>query len=251
MSEKISIRGVNIDNVSMEEATTIIDGFAASKKFHCVFTPNAEIVEMCIEDEKIRNIVNSADLVVPDGAGVVLASKILNKHLKQKVAGVDLGENAVKLSVEKGYNVFFLGGKPGIAELAAQKLAEKYNGFTPVGTSDGYFNKQGAESDKIIDKINSLNTDILFVCLGVPVQENWIIENKSKLNNVGLVMGLGGSLDAYSGNVKRAPEIFIKLNLEWFYRLVKEPKRIGRMMKLPKFVFGTIIYKLSGKDKNQ
>ena len=251
MSEKISIRGVNVNNVSMEEATSLIDGFAASKKFHCVFTPNAEIVQLCIEDEKIRSIVNSADLVVPDGAGVVLASKILNKHLKQKVAGVDLGENAIRLAVEKGYNVFFLGGKPGIAELAAQKLAEKYKGFTPVGISDGYFKKQGSESDQIIDRINSLNTDILFVCLGVPVQEKWIIENKDKLNNVGLVMGLGGSLDAYSGNVKRAPEIFIKLNLEWFYRLIKEPKRIGRMMKLPKFVFGTIIYKLTGKDKKQ
>ncbi len=249
MSEKISIRGVNVDNVNMEEAVAIIDSFAASKQFHCVFTPNAEIVELCVEDEEIRNIVNSADLVVPDGAGVVLASKILNKRLKQKVAGVELGENAVRLATKKGYNVFFLGGKPGIADLAAQKLAEKYSGFSPVGTNDGYFEKQGAESDRIIDKINSLNTDILFVCLGVPVQEKWIIDNKDRLKNVGLVMGLGGSLDAYSGNVKRAPAIFIKLNLEWFYRLIKEPKRIGRMMKLPKFIFGTIFYKLSGKDK--
>ena len=251
MLNKISIRGVNINNVNMDEAVEIIDGFAASKQFHSVFTPNAEIVELCIEDENIRGIVNSADLVVPDGAGVVLASKILNKKLKQKVAGVDLGENAIRLATEKGYNVFFLGGKPGIAELAANKLAEKYEGFAPVGVNDGYFQKQGEESDKIIEKINSLNTDILFVCLGVPVQEKWICENKDKLKNVGLVMGLGGSLDAYSGNVKRAPKIFIKLNLEWFYRLIKEPKRIGRMMKLPKFVFGTIIYKITGKDKQQ
>ena len=249
MSGKISIRGVNIDNVSMDEAVEIINTFAASKEFHCVFTPNAEIVELCIENEEIREIVNSADLVVPDGAGVILASKILNKKLKQKVAGVDLGDNAIKLAVEKGYKVFFLGGKPGIAELAAEKLAEKHKGFVPVGTNDGYFQKQGEESDKIIEKINALDVDILFVCLGVPVQEKWICENREKLKRVGLVMGLGGSLDAYSGNVKRAPEIFIKLNLEWFYRLIKEPKRIGRMMKLPKFVFGTILYKITGKDK--
>ena len=251
MSEKISIRGVNIDNVSMDEAVEIINGFAASKQFHSVFTPNAEIVELCIENDEIKQIVNSADLVVPDGAGVVLASKILNKKLKQKVAGVDLGENAVRLAVENGYNVFLLGGKPGIAELAVQRLAEKYPGFEPVGTNNGYFKKQGEESDAIIEKINSLNTDVLFVCLGVPVQEKWICENREKLKGVGLVMGLGGSLDAYSGNVKRAPKIFIKLNLEWFYRLIKEPKRIGRMMKLPKFVFGTLIYKITGKDKKQ
>ncbi len=251
MSEKISIRGVNIDNVTMDEATCIIDGYAASKEFHCVFTPNAEIVELCIEDEEILRIVNSADLVVPDGAGVVLASKILGKKLKQKVAGVELGESAIRLAVKNGYKVFFLGGKPGIAELAAEKLAEKYEGFSPVGTNNGYFAKQGEESDKIIEKINSLDTDILFVCLGVPIQEMWICENREKLKNVGLVMGLGGSLDSYSGNVKRAPHFFIKLNLEWFYRLIKEPKRIGRMMKLPKFVFGTILYKITGKDKKQ
>ena len=251
MNNKISVRGVNIDNVTMDEATEIIDTFAASKSFHAVFTPNAEIVQLCVEDKDMLELVNSADLIVPDGAGVVLASKILKKPLKGKVAGVELGEKAISLSNEKGYRVFLLGSKPGIAELAAEKLREKYPDFNLVGTNDGYFKKEGAESDAVIDKINSANTDILFVCLGVPAQEKWIMANRDKLKNVGLIMGLGGSLDSYAGTVKRAPKIFIKLGLEWFYRLIKEPKRIGRMMKLPKFVFGTIFYKLSGKDKKQ
>ncbi len=251
MSEKISIRKVNIDNVTLDEAADIIDNFAASKSFHAVFTPNAEIVQLCVEDESMRLLVNSANLIVPDGAGVVLASKILKRRLKGKVAGVELGERAIKCSHEKGYRVFFLGGKPNVAELAEEKLRLRYPNFNLVGTNDGYFKKEGEESDKIIEKINAANTDILFVCLGVPVQEKWIMANREKLKNVGLIMGLGGSLDSYAGTVKRAPKIFIKLGLEWFYRLIKEPKRIGRMMKLPKFVFGTIFYKISGKDKKE
>ncbi|MBQ7822517.1 MAG: WecB/TagA/CpsF family glycosyltransferase [Clostridia bacterium] len=231
----------------MDEAESIIDGFAASKSFHAVFTPNAEIVQLCIEDENVRGIVNSADLIVPDGAGVVLASKILKKPLKGKVAGVDLGRRAIALSEKKGYGVYFLGGKPGIAELAADKLREKYPGFKLVGTHDGYFKKEGEESDRVINDIAALSPDILFVCFGVPAQEKWIMANRDKLSGIGLIMGLGGSLDSYAGTVKRAPDIFIKLNLEWFYRLIKEPKRIGRMMKLPKFVFGTIFAKITGK----
>ena len=247
MSNKINIRGVGIDNVTMDEAQAIIDGFAASKSFHAVFTPNAEIVQLCIEDKAVCDIVNSADLIVPDGAGVVLASKILSKPLKGKVAGVDLGRRAISLSQKKGYGVYFLGGKPGIAELAAEKLKEQYPNFKLVGTHDGYFAKEGEESDKVIDDINALSPDILFVCFGVPAQEKWIMANREKLSGIGLIMGLGGSLDSYAGTVKRAPNIFIKLNLEWFYRLMKEPKRIGRMMKLPKFVFGTIFAKITGK----
>lgn len=251
LNNKINIRGVNIDNVTLDEAEEIIKGYIESKSFHAVFTPNAEIVQLCVENEDVKDIVNSADLIIPDGAGVVLASKILKTPLREKVPGVELGLRAIKLSHENGYGVYFLGSKPGVAELAAEKLKEKYENFNLVGCHDGYFNKSGEENDRVIEKINELSPDILFVCLGVPAQEKWICENRDKLNNVGLVMGLGGSLDSYAGTVKRAPDIFIKLNLEWFYRLIKEPKRIGRMMKLPKFVFGTLFYKLAGKDKKQ
>lgn len=247
MSEKISVRGVNIDNITLDEAESVIFDFASSKSFHAVFTPNAEIVQLCVEDNSIRGIINSADLVIPDGAGVVLASKILGKPLKAKVPGVDLGERAIKLSQEHSFSVYILGGKPGIAELAAEKLRERYPAFNLVGSHDGYFVKSGKESDDVIEEINKLSPDILFVCFGVPAQEKWIFENKEKLKNIGLVMGLGGSLDSYAGTVKRAPKIFIKLNLEWFYRLIKEPKRIKRMLKLPKFIFGTILHKITGK----
>jgi len=135
-----------------------------------------------------------------------------------------------------------LGGKPGVAETAATRLTEKYPDASIVGINDGYF-KNDAE---IIEKVNASGADILFVCLGVPKQEEWMYAHKSELN-VKLMGGFGGSFDVFAGQVNRAPDFFIKCNLEWFYRLMKEPSRIGRMMKLPKFVFGSIKDKIIRK----
>ncbi|MBR5515202.1 MAG: WecB/TagA/CpsF family glycosyltransferase [Clostridia bacterium] len=234
--EKISIRGVKFDNVTMDEALIICKGFLekgdGAKIIH---TPNAEITQMCVENENIRNTVNGADLIIPDGAGVILASKILKRRLKGKVAGIELCENLSRISGETNSKIFFLGGKPGIPEKAAQKLLEKYPDMLLAGTNDGYFKND----EEVIEKINASGADILFVCLGVPKQEQWMEKHRSDLN-VKLMGGFGGSFDVLSGTIQRAPKIFIKLNLEWFYRLCKQPKRIGRMMKLPKFIFGSL-----------
>lgn len=243
--EKINIRGVDFHNVTPSEALSVAEGYIDRGEQCVVFTPNAEIVQMAIEDESFRDIVNSADLVIPDGAGVVLASKILKTPLKGKVAGCELAEALVKGSAEGKYKIFFYGSKPvtdegvSVADLADKKMGEKY-GFKAVGTSHGYVKPEGYE--ELIEKINASGADVLFVCLGVPMQEKWIYQNRDKLN-AKLILGLGGTLDVFAGTVKRAPRIFVKLNLEWFYRLLKEPKRIGRMMKLPKFIFGTVFSK--------
>ena len=248
MPDKINIRGVNIDNVTLAEATNICKEFINSNKFHAVFTPNSEIIQMCVEQPEYLPLINSADLITPDGIGVVYASKILGAPLKCKTAGYDLGLEIVKLSNDTGCRIFFLGGKPGIAEAARDKLIEKYPNAVFVGCHDGYFDKSNCpENDAVIDEVNRTEPDVLYVCFGVPAQEKWIAANRGRLKTVKLCLALGGSLDGYSGNVKRAPKIFIKLGLEWFYRLCKEPKRIGRMLKLPKFLFGTIIYELKSK----
>ena len=246
MSEKINIRGIGVDNVNLSEATAICEDFIKSGSFHSVFTPNSEIIQLCVEKPEFLPLFNSADLVTPDGIGVIYASKILGTPLKCKTAGYDLGIEVVKLSNEKGYKIFFLGGKPGIAEAARDKLLETYPNAVFVGCHDGYFKKNGEENDAVVDEINKAAPDVLFVCFGVPAQEQWIAANRDKLRSVKLCLALGGSLDGYSGNVRRAPDIFIRLGLEWFYRLCKEPRRIGRMMKLPKFLAGTVIYRLKG-----
>lgn len=233
--EKVNIRGVNFDNVNMDEAVEICKGFLRGEGARIIHTPNAEITQLCVESEDVKQTVNSADLIIPDGAGVILASKILKRPMKCKVAGIELCENLCRISGEMNAKIFFLGGKPGIAEKAAERLKEKYPDMLIAGINDGYF-KNDAE---IIEKINASGADIVFVCLGVPKQEQWMVGHRNELN-VKLMGGFGGSFDVLSGTIERAPKFFIKCNLEWFYRLCKEPKRIGRMMKLPKFVFGSL-----------
>ncbi len=237
--EKINIRGVNFLNVTMDEAVEVGKEMLAGDKVCTVFTPNAEIVQLCIEQNEYYDLYNGGDMVVADGAGVVKAAKILGTPVKGKVAGVELGEKMLEYCAASGDGVFFLGAKPGVADTAAKNMAQKYKGLIVAGTNDGYFKKEGEESDAVVAKINESGAKLLFVCLGVPVQEKWITDNKDNLTTARMCMCLGGSLDVYAGTVKRAPKIFIKLSCEWLYRLLKEPKRIGRMMKLPKFLIGT------------
>lgn len=233
--EKINIRGVYFDSVTMDEAVAICDGLINSGG-GAVYTPNAEIVQLCVEQPEHYELINSADLVIPDGAGVVLASKLLGTPLvKGKVAGVELGAHLAALAAEKGYPLFILGGKPGVAATAAENLAAKNPGLIIAGTNDGYFK----EDAPIIEMIRESGAKIVFVCIGVPRQEKWIRAHRSELHGM-LLCGLGGSADIYAGVAKRAPKLFIKLGCEWLWRLIREPKRIGRMMKLPKFVLGTI-----------
>ncbi len=245
----IDIRGIPVNNVNPDEAFSAVAAFCQTDTFHAVCTPNAEIVQQCIEEPDLAALIRTSDLIIPDGAGVVLASRILGTPLKSKTPGCELGERIAKEAGARGFRVYFLGGKPGVAALAEQKLAEKYPDFKTVGTHDGYFKKEGDENDAVLAEINAAAPDILFVCLGVPAQEKWIAANRDKLPTVRVALGLGGSLDSYAGTMKRAPKIFIRLNLEWFYRLLKQPSRIGRMMKLPKFILGTIRFRLFGKTQ--
>lgn len=249
MNEKINIRGVSIDNVTMDEAAEAVQSFLKEDGPHAVYTPNAEIIQACIEQPELSEVINGAELIIPDGAGVVLASRILGTPLKGKTPGIELGERLIALSAETGCRIFFLGGRPQVAELAKEKLLQKYPGAQIVGTHDGYFQKEGAENDEVIRLVNAAAPDILFVCFGVPAQEKWIAANRERMPSVRVFAGLGGSLDGYAGVVKRAPQFFIRCNLEWFYRLIKEPRRIGRMMKLPKFIGGTVVYRLTGRGR--
>jgi N-acetylglucosaminyldiphosphoundecaprenol N-acetyl-beta-D-mannosaminyltransferase len=256
MSERINIRGVTFDSVTFEEAVSRLTDALRSGKQTALYTPNSEIVQACIEDPSLYDVINSAELITPDGIGVVKAGKILGTPFPGgRVAGYDVGRELLRrldtMKKEDGspYGVYFLGGKPGVAETARDKLLEEHPGLCFAGCADGYFKKEGEESDAAVEKVNLSGTDVLFVCLGAPAQEKWILANRGKMPGVTLLLGLGGSLDGYAGIVKRAPEIFIKLGLEWFYRLCKEPWRIKRMMKLPVFYFGTWKYKLTGKNK--
>ena len=221
---KVEILGVKIDNITMEQAVNKVSSFFDGKT-HTVFTPNPEIIMLAQKDEELMNALNSADILLPDGIGVVIGSKLIGKPLPERVAGYDFACNL--LNTDRTF--YLLGAKPGVAEMAAEKL--KMQGAKIVGTHDGYFK----DDTEIINDINNKKPDILLVCLGAPKQEKWIYENKDKLN-VALCLGVGGTLDVIAGTAKRAPMIYQKLYIEWLYRAVKEPYRIPRLMALPQFI---------------
>lgn len=232
---RIGILDVGFDNVTLDEAVSIARGFLAGDGVHCVVTPNPEIVYMCRTDMALREAVNQADLVLPDGIGVVYASRILGRPLKGKAAGIDFAARLAAAMAEDGRSLFLLGAKPGIAEKAAEALRAENPGLIIAGTADGYFKEDGP----VVARINESGAAAVFVCLGAPKQELWMHKNRSTLK-ASLLVGLGGSLDVFAGEASRAPEWMIRLGLEWFYRLVKEPKRIGRMAKLPLFLLAVI-----------
>lgn len=238
---KIDVMGVRFDNVTMDEAleqgTALLDTEGASV---CV-TPNSEIVYEAIHDEEFRALLNSAELVLPDGAGVVLGAKILKTPLKQKVAGIDFAAGMLKIFAQRGTPLYLLGGKPGVADLAAEKMRRLAPGLDICGTADGYF----TEEAPVVEAINASGAQALFVCLGAPKQERFMFAHKNEFQ-VRFMAGLGGSLDGFAGTVKRAPQWMIRLQLEWLYRLIKEPKRLGRMMRLPKFVLATLAKRIKG-----
>lgn len=239
---KTNIFGVLFDNYSINES---VEKAIQSLDDHSPFvisTPNPEIVELARKDTEYRDVLNSSDIVTPDGIGIVYASKIIKGNIKERAAGFDIVCGIISKLNERSGSVFLFGSKPGVAEAAAEKLKNKYNNLNIVGCRNGYFD----DDTEIIKAIQESKPDLLLVCLGAPKQEKWIYKNK-KILNAGIIVGAGGTLDVLAGNVKRAPDIFIKFGLEWFYRLIKEPKRLGRMMKLPVFLVDVLIKK--GKDK--
>jgi len=237
---KVNILGVWVDKLSIEEASDkILEYLKNGEKKKCVFTPNSEIIMMAYKDAAFCKALNEADILTADGIGVVYASKILSNPIKTRAAGYDTACQVLEKSAPLGKSIYLFGAKPGVAEIAAQKIQEKYPGIVIAGVSDGYFDEE--KEKQIIADINDKKPDILFVCLGAPKQEKWISAHKEELD-FGVCMGIGGSLDVFAGTVKRAPEFYQKHGIEWLYRLCKQPSRFIRMMELPKFGL-TVIFK--------
>lgn len=228
---RIDVLGVGFDNVTMDQAVAEGVRLMNEDGAHYVVTPNPEIVETCREDSEAMEAVRRADMVIADGIGVVYGAKILGTPLKGRVPGIEFAQNLMGRMAESGKSLFLLGAKPGIADQAAEKLKVRYPGLQVAGTHDGYFKEDGP----VLTQIRDSGADVVFVCLGAPKQEKWMLYN-GEATGAHLLVGLGGCLDVFSGNVQRAPEVFQKLGLEWFYRLLKNPSRIGRMMKLPLFL---------------
>ena len=238
------ILGVGFDNLTMGEALDAAMGLMQSKKGGYLATPNPEIVMLCQENTELSKAVSDADMVLPDGIGIIYGAKILGTPLKQKIPGIDFIQELFSEMSKKHMSVFLLGAKPGVAELAEEKLKTRYAGLQFLGTNDGYF----SDDRPIIEKINSAAPDLLLVCLGTPKQELWMSKSSDKLD-VGLMAGLGGSLDVFAGIVERAPEKWRSMGFEWLYRLINDPSRASRMSSIPKFCVAIIKEKLNTKKR--
>ena len=228
---RISVLGVGFDNITMDQAVAEGVRLMDTPGAHYAVTPNPEIVEVCREDPEAMEAVNGADLVLADGIGVIYGAKMLGTPLKGRVTGIGFAQNLMARMAENGKSLYLLGAKPGVAERAAENLCREYPGLRVAGTHDGYFQEDGP----VVEAIRNSGADAAFVCLGAPKQEKWMRKN-GEASGAHLLVGLGGCLDVFSGEVQRAPEVFQKLGLEWLHRLVKNPSRIGRMMKLPLFL---------------
>lgn len=225
---KTEILGVRFDNLTQQEAAQRGRQLLEEDKFHYVVTPNPEFLLAAEKDPEFRRVLNAADLVLPDGIGVVYSAKILGTPLKERVPGIEFAEAMLSALTDMGGRLYLLGAKPGVAEEAGRRICARYPALVLCGTHDGYFKDEQA----ILPEIAAAKPDLLFVCLGAPKQEKWMAR-WGQHTGAKLAIGLGGCLDVFAGNVQRAPERWQKMGLEWAYRLKKEPKRIGRMAKLP------------------
>ena len=225
---KTEIMGVQFDNLTREEAARAGERLLAENKFHYVVTPNPEFLLAAEKDPAFLEVLNGADLVLPDGVGVVYSAKILGRPLKGRVPGIEFAEDMLACLDKAGGRLYLLGAKPGVAEEAGLRVLERFPNIVLCGTQDGYFKDEEAA----LLKVAAARPELLFVCLGAPKQEKWMAR-WGRHTGARLAVGLGGALDVFAGNVERAPESWRKLGLEWAYRLKKEPRRAGRMAKLP------------------
>lgn len=229
---RADILGVGVDGLTMEQAVERALRLMDERRGAYVCTPNPEMLWLCRGDETLRAIVNAAALVLPDGVGVLLGAKLLGQRLPERVTGFDFA--CALLSHMRG-RVFLLGGKPGVAERAAQTIRTRFPAVTVAGVADGYFTDTGV----VVRRINAAQPDFLMVCLGMGRQERFMAQLAGD-THIGLMAGLGGTLDVLAGDIARAPELFIRCRLEWLYRLVREPRRIGRVMRLPLYLAAVV-----------
>ena len=239
---KIEVLGVAFDNVTMEQAAEMGGKMLQEDRFHYVVTPNPEFILAAEKDESVRKVITAADLVIPDGIGVIYSAKILGTPLAERVPGIEFSAKMLEKLNEMGGRLFLLGAKPGVAEKAGENICAQYPNIVLCGTQDGYFK----DEEDVILKVAAARPDLLFVCLGAPKQEKWMAR-WGKHTGAKMAIGLGGCLDVYAGNVERAPEAWQKAGMEWAYRLKKEPKRITRMAKLPLVLVKSAGQRVKGK----
>ncbi len=224
---RIRVCGVEIDDLTAEEA--VAAALVQTEGPAVVFTPNAVMLDACRREPELAELLSSATLSLADGVGVLRAARRAGTPLRERVAGIDFGERLLAAAARRGLRVFLLGGRPGVAAEAAERLTARFSGLSVCGVQDGYFEKQGEADRAVLEKLLAARPDILFVCFGFPLQERWIAAHLPALSGLRVVAGLGGSLDVWAGKLRRAPAFLSRMGLEWAWRMLCEPRRLRNL----------------------
>ena len=236
MKASADILGVKIPKASVAYAEAEILKFLSRRGGAKIFTPNPQMLAAADHDAQFKRILNSAELLLPDGVGVLLAAKLTGDPLPIRITGIDTAYRVLELSAQRGLRVAFIGGEKGVAARAAERLKKEIPTLNVAFTHHGYFKKfpnDNPQNQALTDKLKSVGPDVIFVCFGTPAQEKWICENADSLPSVRIFMGLGGALDVWSGKTRRAPMAVRAIGAEWLWRCIGEPKRFARLLPLP------------------
>ena len=248
MRNKVRILGIDVDNINVDEAGEITKELIENSNKSCkvIVAPNTEFIMMAQKDEEFYNILRGADLATPDSVGVMIGGKLQKKPFKQRIPGQMYFRKVLEVGEKEGWTFYLLGGKDDVPGLAAENVKKIYPNLKIVGYHEGFFEKDSEE--KVIEEINNLKPNVLFVAMGAPIQEKWIAKHKDELK-VDVAAGQGGTFDYEAGKIKRAPVIFQKLGIEWFWRLILQPSRIFRMIVLPIYLMKIVFTKDITKGK--
>ena len=238
---RIEILGVPVDCVDMAGAVRYAESLLDAQRVHTVLAVNPEKVMRAPEDPMLLRELQAADLLIPDGIGVVLAARLLGLGRLGRVPGAELMPEICARAAATRHSVYLFGAHESVNELAARELLRRFPGLMIAGRHHGYVSDQ--DMPGVVEDINSSKASILFVALGSPRQELWMGEFRDKLN-VAVCQGVGGTFDVIAGRVRRAPDVFIRLNLEWLYRLLSNPRRLLRQTALPRFAARVLMEKV-------
>jgi N-acetylglucosaminyldiphosphoundecaprenol N-acetyl-beta-D-mannosaminyltransferase len=228
LQKRVNLFGVMVDDVSVEQAVALASDSLDGGRLRIFFTPNLEMLAGARVSERTRDMLNFSTVSLADGVGIRIVAALLRTPLEFSGTGIDFGEALFEAAAKRGARIFLLGGKEGVAERAGERLRQRYSGLYICGTCHGYFSH--ADEGDVCDLINASGADILIVCRGFPRQETFVYRNAQKLPTVRVTACLGGSLDVWSGEVKRAPICIRKIHFEWLWRILNDPRRLQRFM---------------------
>jgi N-acetylglucosaminyldiphosphoundecaprenol N-acetyl-beta-D-mannosaminyltransferase len=241
---RIEILGIPVDCVDMAGARQAIAQIIDGDRPQAVIAVNPEKVIKAESDESLRAQLRNAGLLIPDGIGIVLAATILGLGKMRRVPGSELMPEICQIAAQKGRGVFLFGASAEVNASVAAELVKRYPTIAIAGRQHGYVKDN--EMEEIVNRINTSGAQVLFIALGSPRQEQWMGAHIHKLKQVRVLQGVGGTFDVIAGRVKRAPPLFLRLNLEWLYRLLAQPQRILRQTALPRFVYRVLKQRIVG-----